>query len=43
MAKATDLPIYREAYDLLVLLAKLTQQFPRGYRQGLAIGRRTPR
>jgi len=36
MAKATDLPIYREAYDLLVLLSKLTQQFPRGYRQGLA-------
>lgn len=37
MAKATDLPIYREAYDLLVLLAKLTQQFPRGYRQGLGM------
>jgi len=36
MAKATDLPIYREAYELLELLAKLTQQFPRGYRQGLA-------
>ncbi len=36
MARATDLPIYRAAYDLLQLLAKLTQQYPRGYRQGLA-------
>jgi len=36
MARATDLPIYRAAYDLLKLLAKLTQQYPRGYRQGLA-------
>jgi len=36
MAKATDLPIYREAYDLLALVTKLTQQYPRGYRQGLA-------
>ena len=36
MALATDLPIYRPAYDLLQLLAKLTQQYPRGYRQGLA-------
>jgi hypothetical protein len=36
MALATDLPIYREAYELLELLARLTQQFPRGYRQGLA-------
>ncbi|MFC3674701.1 four helix bundle protein [Ferrovibrio xuzhouensis] len=36
MARATDLPIYRVAYELLQLLAKLTQQYPRGYRQGLA-------
>ena len=36
MARATDLPIYRAAYELLQLLAKLTQQYPRGYRQGLA-------
>lgn len=36
MAKATDLPIYRVAYDLLQLITTLTQQFPRGYRQGLA-------
>ena len=36
MARATELPIYRPAYELLQLLAKLTQQFPRGYRQGLA-------
>ncbi len=36
MARATDLPIYREAYDLLQLVTKLAQQFPRGYRQGLA-------
>jgi len=36
MALATDLPIYRAAYELLMLVTKLTQQFPRGYRQGLA-------
>jgi len=36
MARATDLPIYRAAYEMLQLLAKLTQQYPRGYRQGLA-------
>lgn len=36
MARATDLPIYREAYELLLLVTRLTQQYPRGYRQGLA-------
>ncbi len=36
MARATELPIYREAYDLLLLVTKLTQSYPRGYRQGLA-------
>ena len=36
MARATDLPIYRAAYDLLKLVTKLTQQYPRNYRQGLA-------
>ena len=36
MALSTNLPIYRPAYELLKLLAKLTQQYPRGYRQGLA-------
>ncbi len=36
MARATELPIYREAYELLVLVTRLTQQYPRGYRQGLA-------
>ena len=36
MALATDLPIYREAYELLMLVTRLTQQYPRGYRQGLA-------
>ena len=36
MARATDLPIYRVAYDLLTLLTRLTQSYPRGYRQGLA-------
>jgi len=36
MALATDQPIYRVAYELLMLLAKLTQQYPRGYRQNMA-------
>jgi hypothetical protein len=36
MAHATELDIYQPAYELLQLLAKLTQQYPRGYRQGLA-------
>jgi len=36
MARATDLPIYRQAYELLLLVTRLTQQYPRGYRQGLA-------
>ena len=36
MALATDLPIYRVAYELLTLVTRLTQQYPRGYRQGLA-------
>ena len=36
MALATDLPIYREAYELLLLVTQLTQQYPRGFRQGLA-------
>jgi hypothetical protein len=36
MARATELPIYRVAYDLLQLVTKLTSQFPRHYRQGLA-------
>ena len=35
MARTTELAIYRPAYELLQLLAKLTQQYPRGYRQGL--------
>ena len=35
MARSTELAIYRPAYELLELLAKLTQQYPRGYRQGL--------
>ena len=35
MARAIDLAIYRPAYELLQLLARLTQQYPRGYRQGL--------
>jgi hypothetical protein len=36
MARATDLPIYRDAYELLLLITRLAQQYPRGYRQGLA-------
>lgn len=36
MARATELPIYREAYELLVLITRMTQNFPRGFRQGLA-------
>ena len=36
MARATDLPIYKAAYELLQLLAKLTQHYPRNFRQGLA-------
>ncbi|MDB5362256.1 MAG: hypothetical protein JWO51_3553 [Rhodospirillales bacterium] len=36
MAKADDLPIYRPAYELLLLVTQLTQQYPRGFRQGLA-------
>ena len=36
MARATDLPIYREAYELVLLVTRLTQQYPRGFRQGLA-------
>lgn len=36
MARATDLPIYRDAYELLLLVTRLTQSYPRGYRQGLA-------
>jgi len=36
MAMADDLPIYRPAYELLTLVTQLTQQYPRGYRQGLA-------
>jgi hypothetical protein len=36
MARADSLPIYRPSYELLQLLAKLTQQYPRGYRQHLA-------
>jgi hypothetical protein len=36
MARATDLPIYRVAYELLLLVTRLTQSYPRGYRQGLA-------
>ncbi|MEW5728467.1 MAG: four helix bundle protein [Pseudomonadota bacterium] len=35
MARTTELAIYRPAYELLQLLAKLTQQYQRGYRQGL--------
>lgn len=35
MARTTELAIYRPAYELLQFLAKLTQQYPRGYRQGL--------
>ena len=36
MARASDLPIYRDTYQLLLLVTKLTQGYPRGYRQGLA-------
>lgn len=36
MALATDLPIYREAYDVLVKITRMTQNYPRGFRQGLA-------
>ncbi len=36
MALATELPIYREAYELLLQVTKITQNYPRGYRQGLA-------
>ncbi|EME71418.1 hypothetical protein H261_03378 [Paramagnetospirillum caucaseum] len=36
MALATELPIYRETYALVQLLAKLTGQYPRNYRQVLA-------
>jgi len=36
MALATDLPIYKDAYELLVMITRITQGFPRGYRQGLA-------
>jgi len=36
MARATELPIYREAYELLLQVTKMTQNYPRGYRQGLA-------
>jgi hypothetical protein len=36
MARATELPIYREAYELLLQVTKITQNYPRGYRQGLA-------
>jgi len=36
MARATDLPIYKLAYDLILLVTKLTQNYARGYRQGLA-------
>jgi hypothetical protein len=36
MALATDLPIYREAYEILIKITRITQNFPRGYRQGLA-------
>ncbi len=28
MARATDLPIYRDAYELLLLITKLAQQYP---------------
>ena len=33
MARTTELEIYRPAYQLLELLAKLTGQYPRNYRQ----------
>ena len=36
MARATELPIYREAYELLLKVTAFTQNYPRGYRQGLA-------
>ena len=36
MARATELPIYREAYELLINITKMTQNYPRSYRQGLA-------
>jgi hypothetical protein len=36
MARAETLSIYKVAYELLQLIMKLTQQYPRGYRQGLA-------
>ena len=36
MALATELPIYREAYNLLLLATQLTRNFSRDYRYGLA-------
>lgn len=38
MARPTDLPIYQPAYELLQLLAKLTRQFGRDYRQVMGRG-----
>jgi len=35
MARSEQLAIYRPAYDLVQLIEKLTQQYPRGHRQGL--------
>ncbi len=36
MARTVDLPIYKDAYELLIQITKLSQQFPRGYRQVMA-------
>ena len=36
MAHAQDTPIYKDAYDLLVIVMKLTQNFPRNFKNGIA-------
>ncbi|MFA6019770.1 MAG: four helix bundle protein [Rhodospirillales bacterium] len=36
MTLATDLPIYKPTYDLILLVTKLTQNYSKGYRHGLA-------
>ncbi|MBF0270298.1 MAG: four helix bundle protein [Alphaproteobacteria bacterium] len=36
MTLATDLPIYKPTYDLILLVMNLTKNFPRSFRHGLA-------
>ena len=36
MTHAQDTPIYKDAYDLLVIVMKLTQNFPRNFKNGIA-------